>query len=554
MRDKDGRGVAVVVLLAVVALFETDFVGEPEVVGATVCPAEQPASTSAPRTTGHSFDARLVATKPKDARSAGPKPDAVMSRGCGIVRPSSEGYRVSSQMDSPDRRPRRRRLLLMGTMAMAILPLALIVVFISGSASPSPARHPTATAHNLVVRRSATTAPRANVYPANACEASEPTSLLLPARAIPNMELVGGSAAADGGQSLAPMGLGRSSTPSSAAVIQENLFDTKAPKSALQSDDPFNTANPHVITSFSEGITGFTVSSSEAEFWGWGTSEANAPPQYLVDGHLMPVQVALTTDDPDLPVPNDVVVLTAPQSDVDTQITFSVKAGHTVIGLAFFGGVGLSLKDVMPIAMTAMKIITSACRGGDIMAGGTRRTAVKHFSSDVAECAPSDLAGGDPGWGSRIVETDSSVLAMALMNSSSVPCSLAGYPAITWQLLVNETPPETPDTAAVQTDEAMPGTYGPGFVPSAGPTDPVVIEPGHSAAFYLMLEDDSSSVASSDACANTLDTASVSFPGWSTPLPLGSEGLPTCPGNPFWVSPVGLEGSSPFPPPLGLPA
>ena len=460
---------------------------------------------------------------------------------------------MSSQLDSPDRRPRRRRPLLMATMAMAILPLALIVVFISGSASPSPVRHPTTTAHNLVVRRSVTTATRANVYPANACEASDPTSLLLPASAIPNMELLGGSAAADGGQSLAPFGQGRSSssTPSSAAVIQENLFDTKAPKSALQSDDPFNTANPQVITSFSEGITGFTVSSSEVDFWGWGTSEANAPPQYLVDGHLVSVQVALTTDDPDLPAPNDVVVFTAPQSDVETQITISVKAGHTVIGLAFFGGVGLSLNDVMPIAMTAMKIITSACRGGDIMAGGTRGTAVKHFSSDIAECALPNLSNGAGPGGSSHISPHVDVFAIGMTNSSAAPCSVAGYPTITWEMLVNETPPETPDTKAVQTDEAMPGFYGPGFVPSSGPNDPVVIGPGQSAMFYLMVEDGSSAGESSDACSDTIDSAMITFSGWPTTVSMGA--LPTCPGNPFWVSPVGLEGSSPFPPTLGSP-
>jgi hypothetical protein len=61
-RDKDERGVAVVVAVEVVVVFETEVVGKPEVVGATVCPAEHPACVSAPMTASDSLHARPAAT------------------------------------------------------------------------------------------------------------------------------------------------------------------------------------------------------------------------------------------------------------------------------------------------------------------------------------------------------------------------------------------------------------------------------------------------------------------------------------------------------------
>jgi len=185
----------------------------------------------------------------------------------------------------------------------------------------------------------------------------------------------------------------------------------------------------------------------------------------------------------------------------------------------------------------------------DITSKKAHPPAVAKASSGSPECTPEDLSNGNGPGGSEHVAAYVTVFAIGMTNSSSAPCSLAGYPTISWLMLVNETPPAVPDTAAVQTNTSLSGFYGPGFVASQGSSNPVVIAPGQNALFYLNLEDGSSTAAESDTCAHTIESASFTFAGWSTSIPLGS--LPTCPGNPFWVSPVGLEGTSPFVSPTG---
>jgi hypothetical protein len=70
-----GSGTVVVMVVVLGGTVVAVVVGPVNVVGATVCPAVQPASANALTTTSHSLGMRFVATKPKDARSARPKLD-----------------------------------------------------------------------------------------------------------------------------------------------------------------------------------------------------------------------------------------------------------------------------------------------------------------------------------------------------------------------------------------------------------------------------------------------------------------------------------------------
>jgi hypothetical protein len=131
-----------------------------------------------------------------------------------------------------------------------------------------------------------------------------------------------------------------------------------------------------------------------------------------------------------------------------------------------------------------------------------------------------------------------------LKNTSATRCTLEGYPTITWELRANGRGAATPDIVALQSDEPMSDYYGPGFV--AGNSAQINVAPDKNAMFYLALDKAFSSVSSA-VCSETTETAVMSFPGWSTSLAISSNvELPRCPGSPFGVSPVGLEGSGPF--------
>jgi len=185
--------------------------------------------------------------------------------------------------------------------------------------------------------------------------------MLLPASLIPNM-VQGTSAFASGGQSLDPFGIampGVTLPPSlmSAAVVTGHLFDSSAPGSAIQNSDPFNLAHSHAITTFDEGITGFTNASAESLFY--GRAAALEAPQ---DEHLI-----LQRDVAGLPAPNVVTTTSLPGSDVPATIQVTIEAGHSVLGLGFEGGSSLSLPDVLQIVSSAVSQVRTTCGSLDIM-------------------------------------------------------------------------------------------------------------------------------------------------------------------------------------------
>lgn len=198
-------------------------------------------------------------------------------------------------------------------------------------------------------------------YPASACANSDPTSMLLPVTVIPHM-VQGTSALATGGQSLDPFGIampGVTLPPSlmSAAVVMEHLFDSTAPGSAIQNSDPFNLAHPHAITTFDEGITGFTNASAESLFY--GRAAALEAPQ--------DEQLNMQRNVAGLPAPNVVTTTSLVGSDLPTTIQVTIEAGHTVLGLGFEGGSSLSLPDVLQYVNSAVSQVRTTCGSLDIM-------------------------------------------------------------------------------------------------------------------------------------------------------------------------------------------
>jgi len=171
---------------------------------------------------------------------------------------------------------------------------------------------------------------------------------------------------------------------------------------------------------------------------------------------------------------------------------------------------------------------------------------IRPLPVEASECSPAHLSPRVAGEATR-VKTET-VLAIALTNTSSASCSLEGYPTITWELFINDKPPAKPNVTALQTDESLESFYGAGFVVSRGPQHPVVVAPGKSAMFYLALSRSNSGVT--PACSDTIESGTVTLPGWSASVGLIPGALPpTCLWTPFAVSPIGLEGAAPFPAP-----
>lgn len=212
-----------------------------------------------------------------------------------------------------------------------------------------------------------------SAYPAAAClSSSDPTKLLLPITSIPNMVL-GTPNAADGPAPLfpnlpTPQGATLPSSRMSAASISGHEYDASAPASAIQSADPFNTANPHVVTSFDETIMAFSNENAESLFYGLGTPPSQAPSSE-VGGQLVQAGISIQQNVSQLPSPNTVAATTQPGTDAPGQIQVTVEVGNTVYGLGFFGGSSLDLADVVPYVESALGNVNSNCGSSDILPG-----------------------------------------------------------------------------------------------------------------------------------------------------------------------------------------
>lgn len=131
-------------------------------------------------------------------------------------------------------------------------------------------------------------------------------------------------------------------------------------------------------------------------------------------------------------------------------------------------------------------------------------------------------------------------VAVVIRNDGSTACSLSGFPTVSVY-------DETAKSAEVdeQISQNNPATFGPGFSPSTGTSDPIVVGADQSAVVYFQ----TTTAANIPSC-NDLQEPTLTFSGWNAGLTV-TEGLPTCPGSSFVVSAVGLEGSSIFPAPTG---
>jgi hypothetical protein len=58
-----------------------------------------------------------------------------------------------------------------------------------------------------------------------------------------------------------------------------------------------------------------------------------------------------------------------------------------------------------------------------------------------------------------------------------------------------------------------------------------------------MLNSGSPSLSANEECTNTIESPTLTFSSWTGSLRFYG-GLPTCPGNEFWVSRLGHEGST----------
>jgi hypothetical protein len=173
-----------------------------------------------------------------------------------------------------------------------------------------------------------------------------------------------------GGQSLDLFGIpmpGVTMPPSltSAAVVTGHLFDSRAPGSAIQNSDPYNVAHPHVVTTFDEGITGFTNASAESLFYSRAVPQQ--APQDNVSGQPQSEQLNVQRNAVGLPAPNVVAITSLPGTDVPATIQVTIEAGHTVLGLSFEGGSSLSLPDVLQYVNSAVNQVRTTCGSLDIM-------------------------------------------------------------------------------------------------------------------------------------------------------------------------------------------
>ena len=205
-------------------------------------------------------------------------------------------------------------------------------------------------------------------YPASACASSDPTSLLLPTTAIPDM-VQGTSAFAGGGQSLNPwgmsMGVATPASETSAATVTEHLFNSSAPATAIQNTDPYNSSNPHIVTTFDEGITGFANAGAKSTFFDRAASQQ--APTDNVNGQVTSEQMSIQQNVARLPSPNVVITTGLTGTNVPGSVQVTIEDGSTVLGFGFSGGSSLTLNDVLPYVSSALNQVRATCGTADIM-------------------------------------------------------------------------------------------------------------------------------------------------------------------------------------------
>lgn len=257
-------------------------------------------------------------------------------------------------------RPRGRWRLIIFLACLILVAVGLPVGF--AIASPGAAKHALLHQDQRVVINSA------NPYPATACSASSPVSLLLPTSSLPpGLTLTG--MYAGGGQSISPLGMPEAGvTPqSSAAMVLEHAANTSLPSTALDGSDPYLAANPTTITAFNEGITGFTDSAAEPHFFNM-SQNGGVTPDVMVNSQAQPADTSTMENVGSFPTPNVVTVTSAPTAaDQAALVQITVESGSTVIGLSFSGGVDLSLSAVSSFAQAALNTIETSCHGLDIL-------------------------------------------------------------------------------------------------------------------------------------------------------------------------------------------
>lgn len=155
--------------------------------------------------------------------------------------------------------------------------------------------------------------------------------------------------------------------PMSAAVIWEQLLNVRAPRSAIQNSDPYNSVFPRAVTTFDEALTGFDSLSAEATFYRQALPSLS-PPDGELNGHSVPEDVIRSTNTRAVALPSEETTYWLPPTDTPSSVSITMRSGMTVIAFNFEGGSDLSLKDVLPYVKTSLGRISSVYCGTDIMA------------------------------------------------------------------------------------------------------------------------------------------------------------------------------------------
>jgi hypothetical protein len=270
------------------------------------------------------------------------------------VSSTRRGIRRSRSTGSP-LRSRRQKIAVTYGFALCVCILVGVLVG-TGLHSTTTSKPGTASTTTLA----GTQRPSGNPYPSDACDVADPVGLLLSLGNIPGMKAVG-PPSAFGGESLDLHGGG----PSSAAVIEEDWMRMGVPTSQLDSQGPYLKAHPHSIVTFDEAISGFTDTSAEAIFYNEASPTENQ--EVNVNGETLTLNQNVEQNISSLPRPNVVVTTNLPGTDVGTRVLITVKFGNTILGMSFFGGTDLTWSDVVVHAHTALRIITSHCKNGEIL-------------------------------------------------------------------------------------------------------------------------------------------------------------------------------------------
>jgi hypothetical protein len=255
---------------------------------------------------------------------------------------------------------RRRVVIVLASLVVATgVPVGLASAAVSGGAHNS----------DRSIAHAAVTQNGADLYPTSSCDSADPTALLLPSSELPpGLTLTGEYSS--GGQSISPLAIPESGVtpPSSGALLIEHAANMTIPTTALDGSDPYLAANPTTVTTFDEGITGFTDPATEGLFYDRASQNGGVTPEVMANGEAVAADVSTTTNDSLFPTPNVVVVTSGPAAaDQATSIEITVEAGSTVVGISFSGGVDLTVSDVSSFADEALSTISSACNGLDVM-------------------------------------------------------------------------------------------------------------------------------------------------------------------------------------------